>query len=83
MKRLIGATAICSLLGGTVLFAAAPDQGTNERAKHARHEASTSEDHGEDVVAASVHAAFGKADVSASSLRCRRGTAAARSTATR
>jgi hypothetical protein len=63
MKRLIGATVICSLLGGTVLLAASPDQGKNKQAKHAKHDASTSKDNGGSVVAASVHVVFGKADV--------------------
>jgi hypothetical protein len=62
MKRLIGATAICSLLGGTILFAA-PDQGKSKPAKHAKHAKHEAPDNGGSVVAASVHVAFGKADV--------------------
>jgi|RhiMetdeSRZDD1v2_1073273.scaffolds.fasta_scaffold14063_5 hypothetical protein len=62
MKRLIGATAICSLLGGTVLLAAGPDQGKSQHAKHAKHETATAKSDGA-VVAASVHVVFGKGDI--------------------
>ena len=59
MKRLIGATAICSLLGGTVLFAAEPDQGKNKN-KPAKHTTTTAKS---DLVAAHIHVVFGKGDI--------------------
>jgi hypothetical protein len=61
MKRLIGATAICSLLGGTVLLAAGPEQGKSQHAKHAKHETATAKSDG--AVVASVHVVFGKGDI--------------------
>ncbi len=60
MKRLIGATAICALLGGTVLFAAGPNQGKN---KHAKHQTATAKNSGGSVVSASVRVVFGKGDI--------------------
>jgi hypothetical protein len=61
MKRLIGATVICSLLGGTVLFAGEPDQGKNKN-KAGKHNTQTSKSN-DSVVAASIHVVFGKGEI--------------------
>src|SRR5262245_6195970 len=61
MKRLIGATVICSLLGGTVLFAGHPDQGKNKN-KAGKHDSQTGKSN-DSVAAASIHVVFAKGDI--------------------